>query len=132
MLRYYAPDPGFACWDHFFFGDHWSTATGRLLIAALDDPEARRVCGECGIRPYPEKEIAQIRRTGFVRFPQDDLTVIGHWIRVPGFPAAAFGFGVPRDRAEEAFRLSSSAAGTISRTLQGNAKAFCPQRKIKY
>ena len=124
MLRFCAPDPGFVCWDHFFFSDHWSTATGRLLIAALDDPEARSVCADCGIRPYPAKEIVRIRKDGFVRFIQEDLTVIGHWIRVPGLPAAAIGFGVPHKRADEAFRLSGAAAGTICRTLQRNMKAF--------
>lgn len=124
MLRFCAPDPHFICWDHFFFDDHWETATGRLLIAALEEPEARAVCDMCGIRPYPAAEIAGMRKTGSVRFLQDDLTVIGHWIRVPGLPAAAIGFGVPHDRGEEAFRLSGEAAETIRRELLRDSKAF--------
>ena len=50
--------------------------------------------------------------------------MIGHWIRVPGLPAAAIGFGVPHERADEAFRLSGAAAAAICRTLQRNMRSF--------
>lgn len=117
MLSYHLPEFPAGPWEKFRFSDHWDTATGRLLLASLEDPEARRICKSCGIKPYPEALFRQIRRDGFVRFEQDFLCVIGHWIRVPGYPAAAFGFGVQPESADRAFELSAATAEEITKKL---------------
>ena len=124
MLCFYLPRIGLSPWDHFFFTDHWQTATGRLLLASLEKTEAESVFRVCRI---PEKNLAvlkKIRMTGYVCFRQDDLVVMGHLVRVPGYPAAAFGFGVPPEQEKEAFLLSGKTAKTISRNLCKNNKAY--------
>ena len=45
MLTYYFRDYYMTVpWKQFFFRDHWKSAAGRLLLASLDDREARRIC----------------------------------------------------------------------------------------
>ena len=117
MLFYYLSSYPAGPWQVFRFSDHWETATGRLLLAALEDSEAKKVCRMCGIKPYPQEELQQIRKDGFVRFELDSLCVIGHWIRVSGYPAAAFGFGVQLMMADRAFELSEAAAKEICKKL---------------
>ena len=117
MLAYHFPEPSFIPWEQFRFSDHWDTATGRLLLAALDDAAARKLCKSCGISPFPGTTLQQIRKRGFVRFEQDSLCVIGHWIKVPGYPVAAFGFGVPLNLADHAFELSEKTAKEITKKL---------------
>lgn len=113
MLCYRLSRQALRPWDHFSFSDHWDTATGRLLIAALDEGEARKVAAESGIRPFPRKELAKIRQSGWIRFRQDKLEVMGHLIVCPGYPAAAFGFGVPLEQGDNAFDLSCETAAEI-------------------
>ena len=111
-------------WDHFFFSDHWDTATGRLLIAALDDRDARKILTEAGIRPFPRKELEAMRENGFVRFRLGEQEIIGHAVRIPGCPAAAFGFGVEPEHADEAFAASGETARRIIRILEQPNQAY--------
>lgn len=111
-------------WDHFTFSDHWVTATGRLLIASFEDREARKITASIGITPYPKELLDKIRADGFTIFSDGDLTIMGHWIRLPGYPAAAFGFGVPKQNAKHAFELSASAAETIIQKLSIQNQAY--------
>ena len=113
MLCYHLSRQALKPWDHFTFSDHWETATGRLLIAVLDEREARKLTAASGIKPFPRKELARIRQTGWIRFRQDKLEIIGHLVEFPGYPAAAFGFAVPSEQAEQAFELSCKTAGEI-------------------
>lgn len=124
MLTYHLGQYDLKPWDHFFFIDHWDTATGRLLIAALDDRDARKILAEAGIRPFPRKELEAMRKNGFVRFRLGELEIIGHAVRVPGCPAAAFGFGVEPEQADEAFAASSETAQRIVRTLEQPNQAY--------
>ena len=124
MLCYHLGQYDLNPWDHFFFSDHWDTATGRLLIAALDDREARKILAEAGIRPFPRKELEAMRENGSVRFRLEELEIIGHAVRVPGCPAAAFGFGVEPEQADEAFAASSETARRIIRTLEQPNQAY--------
>lgn len=124
MLCYHLARRSLKPWDHFVFSDHWETATGRLLTAALDEDEARRLTAAAGIHPFPRKELQAIRRTRSVRFRQDRLEVMGHLIEIPGYPAAAFGFGVLPDRADEAFGLSAETAAEIIEILNQPNKSF--------
>ena len=117
MLAYHLPGYPAAPWEIFRFSDHWDTATGRLLLAALEESESKKVCKNCGIKPYPGELLRKIRDDGYVRFEQDSLCVIGHWIRIPGYPVAAFGFGVPQEFSDKAFELSAEAAEEIRKKL---------------
>ena len=117
MLCYHLSSHALKPWDHFTFSDHWETATGRLLIAALEEREARKLTAAAGIDPFPRKELARIRQAGWIRFRQDKLEIMGHLIVFPGYPAAAFGFGVPPEQADRAFELSCKTAGEITDIL---------------
>jgi len=125
MLCYHLSDREMKPWDRFFFAsDHWDTATGRLLIAALDDREARKLTAALGIRPFPARTLAEIRRKGSVRFEQNELVVIGHLLRLPGFPAAAFGFGIEPENADRAFAASTETAEKIRTALVRPNQAY--------
>lgn len=89
-------DPAAIPWQRFRFTDHEWTATGRLLAAARDEGDGAAAS---------------------IRFRQGELEIIGRLIRLPGYPAAAFGFGTAPERAEEAETLSDSAAEAIRRKL---------------
>lgn len=119
MLAYHLADHRTFPWKKFRFEDHWDTATGRLLLAALNNSEARTICKHGGITPYPAEYFEQIRLDGCVQFDLDDLCIIGHLIRVPGYPVAAIGFGVPPSIAGKAMELSAAAAWKISVKLTG-------------
>ena len=124
MLCYHLSNPGQKPWDRFFFTDHWETATGRLLISSLDDRSARDLAREVGIHPFPKMELEKIRREGFVRFEQDRLVIIGHLIKVPGYPPAAFGFGIEPEGASKAFAASRETADEIRRLLEEPNRAY--------
>lgn len=124
MLCYHLSRQGSKPWDRFTFSDHWETATGRLLIAMQEDREARKLTRAAGIVPFPRKELEQIRRNGWVRFRQDGLVIIGHAVQVPGFPEAAFGFGVAPEHAEKAFAASKKTAENITAILTRPNQAF--------
>ena len=124
MLCYHLGRRSLKPWAHFVFSDHWETATGRLLTAALDEREARRLTAAAGIHPFPRKELLEIRRTHSVRFRQDRLEVMGHLIEFPGYPAAAFGFGVLPDRADEAFGQSAETSAEIIEILNQPNQSF--------
>ena len=111
-------------WDRFTFEDHWVTATGRLLIASLEDREARKIISSIGVKPYPKEELDKIRADGFTVFAEGPLSIIGHLIQLPGYPAAAFGFGVPKQNEKHAFGLSAVTAETIRRKLSIQPKAY--------
>ena len=113
MLCYHLSRQALRPWDHFTFSDHWETATGRLLIAAMDEREGRKLTAASGLQSFPRKELARIRQNGWIRFRQDDLEIIGHLIVFPGYPAAAFGFGIPPEQADQAFGLSGKTASEI-------------------
>ena len=113
MLCYHLSRQTLRPWDHFTFSDHWETATGRLLIAAMDEREGRKLTAASGLQLFPRKELARIRQNGWIRFRQDDLEVIGHLIVFPSYPAAAFGFGIPPEQADRAFGLSGKTAAEI-------------------
>lgn len=117
MLTFHSPGFPVCPWRTFRFSDHWDTATGRLLLAALDDTTAKKVCKAWGIKPYPKEELQQIRKDGFVCFEFDSLCIIGYLICIPGYPAAAFGFGVLPENGETAFHLAGKTALEIRKKL---------------
>ena len=49
---------------------------------------------------------------------------MGHLIEFPGYPAAAFGFGVLPDRADEAFGQSAETAAEIIEILNQPNQSF--------
>lgn len=124
MLCYHLSGRILKPWDHFIFSDHWDTATGRLLIAALDEREGRRLTAASGIHPFPRKELTRIRQSGWIRFRQGQLEIIGHLIDFPGYPAAAFGFGVPPEQADRAFELSGKTAAEIINILNQPNRSY--------
>lgn len=117
MLCYHLTDPDMKPWDRFTFTDHWNTATGRLLIAALDDNEAKKMIRSCGLKKFPVKELEQMRRENMVCFEQNELSIIGRSISITGYPVMAFGFGVPQERTKEAIKLSAQTAEKIRLAL---------------
>jgi len=124
MLCFHLPQFGLSPWNHFFFTDHWQTASGRLLLASLEQKEAEQVCRSCKIPQECILELTAIRQNGFVQFKRDGLVIMGHLVQVPGYPAAAFGFGVPLEQEKEAFALSAETARVISFNLCQHNKAY--------
>lgn len=124
MLNIHIPENGPVPWKRFLFRDHWSTATGRILLASLNENEARRICEACGIEPFPYMELKNIRESGSVCFLQDGLSIIGQRILIAGCPAAAFGFGVSPEKSEEAFSASAAAAAEIREKLTAAEQAY--------
>lgn len=124
MLCYHSGNAAFRPWDRFTFEDHWITATGRLLIASLEDREARKIAVSIGLKPYPKETLDKIRSDGFTVFSDGPLSIMGHLIRVPGYPAAAFGFGVPKQNEKHAFGLSAATAEAIRKKLTIQEKAY--------
>lgn len=121
MLTFHLPGFPAVPWNTFRFSDHLDTATGRLLLASLEDSAARKVCASCGIKPYPKEELQQIRKDGFVQFDFDSLSIIGCLIYASGYPTAAFGFGVPPEKAGIAFEFALAAAAEIRKKLTVSA-----------
>lgn len=124
MLCYHSGNAEFRPWNRFTFDDHWVTATGRLLIASLDDRDARKITAGIGLKPYPKEMLDKIRSDGFIAYPDGELSIMGHLIRAPGCPAAAFGFGVPKHNEKHAFGLSAATAEEIRRNLTNQEKAY--------
>lgn len=123
MLCFHFNDPLARPWTKFLMDDHPKTATGRLLLSCLDDVQARKVCEKCGME-YSAEYFAQVRRDGFVRFEENDLVIIGHSVIVPGYPAAAFGFGVKPEFADRAMELSAETAAAIRVRLLPQSAAY--------
>lgn len=117
MLCYHLADAELKPWNRFFFTDQWDTATGRLLIAAQDDRSAEKLTASAGVFPFPKEQLDAIRRAGAVRFELNGEIIIGHWVRVSSYPAAAFGFGIAPERADEAFARSAATAERIRNLL---------------
>ena len=111
-------------WDHFIFSAHWETATGRLLIAALNEREARKLVSAAGVRAFPRKELEQIRQSRSILFRKGELAIMGRLILLPGYPAAAFGFGVPAELADKASTASEKTAAEIEDFLNQPNHAY--------
>ena len=123
MLCFHFNDPLARPWTKFLMDDHPKTATGMLLIAHLEDSEARKVCAECNM-VYDPEYFSRIRKDGFIRFEDKGLVIIGHAVIVPGYPAAAFGFGVKPEAAEMALELSAETAAAIRSRLLPQSAAY--------
>ena len=123
MLCYALSDSEMQPWDHFFFSDQWATATGRLLLSALDDRAALKLVPQ-EMRPAVKAELPAVRKQDHVIFEIAGETVIGCRVRVPGYPAAAFGFGVAPERAGEALEAATAAARQIEETLRKPLRAY--------
>lgn len=124
MLNFHFSDPLARPWNRFLMTDHWKTATGRLLLANMNESESRKICAACGLQEYPDEYFENIRRDGFVCFQHDSLHIIGHAVIVPGYPVAAFGFGVTGEQMEKALALSAATADEIKSRLQPETTAY--------
>jgi len=104
-------------WKTFFFSNHPKTGTGRVLLAAMSDEEAQRVCHAVGRECCTPEELAEVRRNGFARFGGLGETIIGCPVEVPGYPLAALGFGIEAEWADEALKLALECAESIRNAL---------------
>ena len=105
MLYYHGADEQWQPWPRLFFDDFYDTATGRLLLAAADPATVEAIGKRIGPPGdlWPEvtdassltRELAAIRHNGHVCFRNaaNGLWIVGHLLRLPGFPPAAIGFG---------------------------------------
>lgn len=111
-------------WNKFFFNTHYYTGTGRCLLAALDFATARKLTDEVVTPEELKQELSAIASRGYARFEAENEVVIGHLIQVPGLPAAALGFGVARENADEALKLSSQTVKNIIDNLKNNLRDY--------
>jgi len=132
MLYFYTADPNkkFGLWTEYFT-DHYSTATGRLLLSVASPEEIDFVIKKLGL-PKGEwngiktkdallKELAGIAKSGFVKYPQNDIWVVGRIFKAPGYPHAAIGFGVEtEEKADLALSLLEKTVSDIERNLSLN------------
>ena len=107
-----------------YFHDHYTTATGRLLLAVSPEQDIDFAIGKLGfpkegwngINSKTEllKELAKIAKAGTVKYPQDDIWIVGSLVNVPGCPASAIGFGVTtREKADEAAAMLKKTVADI-------------------
>ena len=124
MLNFHFSDPLARPWSKFLMTDHWKTATGRLLLAYMDENESRKICAACGLEEYPAELFEKIRKDGSVCFKHDSLHILGHAVIVPGYPPSAFGFGVTEEQLDKALALSAATAAEIRAKLLPEATAY--------
>ena len=134
MLVYMGPSPYWKPWERLQFSDHASTATGRLLLSTLSEEELLGMYKKLNLNNWPEvkspesllAECSKLKSQGFIRFiGYQQRVIMGHLIRVPGYPAAALGFGTPdHSRADEYFQESAEAAKRIEEFLQRTFSVF--------
>ena len=109
-----------ASWPNpkLLYAPHWGSATGRLLLANMPQAEAREILRKEGVTPFPQHELELIKKSGIVHFEDDrGLEIIGGIVRVPGYPLAAFGFGVDRERVDEALAATRQTIKKIKEAL---------------
>ena len=123
MLCYRLGEQEMQPWDHFFFTDLWSTATGRLLLSTLDERAAVKLVKEVPALEV-RRELAQIRKEGYVRFEQHGEVVIGCLVSAQGYPASAFGFGIDAAHEAEALKAAKAAAVEIRNILERPSRAY--------
>ena len=123
MLCYCLSDRDTQPWAHFFFSDQWQTATGRLLLSALDDRAALKLVPERE-RAAVKAELPALRSLDHAVFELAGETVIGCRVSAPGYPVAAFGFGVAEERAEEALAAAAAAARRMKEILRKPLRAY--------
>lgn len=127
MLNFYSPNRGWKIWNSFQFGsDHAETATGWLLLSAMAPKDAEKIIRAKSL-PMTEKELAKVRRNGFVNFRihTDGIQVMGHLICGEGCPPAAIGFGIrDGDDSDEILRFSSETAALIEQRLTPDSRAY--------
>ncbi len=135
MLFYSNPRQQWKPWNQLVFDDVADTATGRLLAAEVPENRVEELFPEIPCPRWEEvtsyeilrRELAKIRRDGYVCFKAapERITVMGHLIRVPGYPPAAFGFGIrDEERIPEIRALSEQTAEAISRELANDSRIF--------
>ncbi len=127
MLCFHSCRRNWTPWNSFTFdGDHAVTATGWLLLSAMETGEAEKVIREKKL-PISRKELELTRKRGWVNFisSEDSIRVMGHLISVDGYPPAAIGFGIrSEDDPDEILKLSDETAQQIRRKLIPDSRAY--------
>ena len=127
MLCFHSARRNWKVWNSFTFGqDHAATATGWLLLSAMEEEAGMRIIREKQL-PITRRDLARVSERGFVDFvsPGDFIRVMGHLIRLDGYPPAAIGFGIlPEEDPAEALKLSEETARRIIRNLTPETRAY--------
>ncbi len=130
ILYFHTVDPSkkFALWTKYFT-DHYSTATGRLLLSSASPEEIDFIIEKLGL-PGNEwneikskeallKELSQIAQKGFVKYSQDELWIVGRIFKAHDYPHAAIGFGVEsEEKADCALELLETTVSDILSRLK--------------
>ena len=100
----------------------------RILSAGTlkDRIAAMRIIREKRL-PITRDDLKRVSGQGFVDFvsPGDSIRVMGHLIRLDGYPPAAIGFGIlPEDDPAEVLKLSEETARRIIRNLTPETRAY--------
>lgn len=111
-------------WSRFLFSSHYLTGTGRCLLSTLDFRTAQKIVGDAVSGEVLKKELEDIAHKGYVQFEFDNEVVIGHLIKVPGFPAAALGYGIEKKHVDEAMILAQKAVKTIIKNLKNKLRDY--------
>lgn len=93
------------------YTNHYSTATGRLLLSLLGQEELEEVIESLGVpdrEVWPEadsmerlfEELSRIRKSGYVSYDGGRQWVLGGVVRGEGCPPAAVGFGIEKGDVE--------------------------------
>ncbi len=119
MLALQGGSPGFIPWKRFLFReDMTTTATGRLLLASMNDRLCRKFLA--GLKTdLTVPALRPLRESGRIDFFCDGIRQMGRLIRVAGFPAVAIGFGVtgsvvPEEAAERADRTAEAIVSALT------------------
>ena len=116
-----------------YFQDHYTTATGRLLLSTAPEKDLDFVCAGLGLpgeswngissREELVKELEKINLAGSIKFRQKDMWIIGSLVHAPDFPPAAIGFGIHQDKKlEKAMTLLNQAVAVIEKKLTARRK----------
>ncbi|MPM68537.1 hypothetical protein SDC9_115470 [bioreactor metagenome] len=113
MIACCCGDPGWKPWDRFGFSlDAGGMATNPLLLAFGNERSV---------------ESGELRKKGYVNFYDEaaKLWIQGYAVRIPGYPVAAFGYGVPAGvDPEQALTLAAEAARKMEETLASHYQAY--------
>jgi DNA-binding IclR family transcriptional regulator len=114
-----------------YFQDHYTTATGRLLLSVAPEHDVDFVVGKLG---FPKeswngigsieafrRELAKTARAGTVKYLQDGIWIVGALVKTKSYPPAAIGFGVAtRKKADEAATLLDDTVAGIEEKLSSD------------
>ncbi len=122
MIRICSGKTSWSVWKDFRFAMDDGLPTSRLLLSTLSGPDREKIVP---LSAAGHRELDRCFKTKSYEGLEQGLPVQGHLICVPGFPAAAFGYGVPAGTdGDEMLLRGQSTAREIEQILTSHYNIF--------